>query len=96
MTTKEKLNDAIEKIDAAARYADKTGQDLGAAKLLALLATKYAITLLPEYVEGYAVREAIEYRREEIEEKARNASAVSFLLCRTNDVLRHVATYYGN
>ena len=96
MTTKETLYDVIEKIDAATKIAMKTWQDLATAQNAANDALTDALLALPEYINGYAVYDALENRLYDVEFTARSASDVAYFLCRSNDVLRHVATYYEN
>ena len=96
MTTKEMLNDVIEKIDAATITAMKTGQNLETAQDVADDALTNALLALPEYINGYAVWDALEDRLYDVLYTARSASAVAHFLCRSNDVLRHCATYYEN
>lgn len=96
MTTKEMLNDVIDTIDDAATCAMRTGQDLCTAKYEAINALQYAIVALPEYIEGYAVREVLASRLEDVEDVARSASAVAYFLCRSNDILKHVADRFDD
>lgn len=76
MTTKEKTDDLLERINEALKVVTKAGQTLEGAKNAVRPIIEDALTL-PEYVTGYPVRERLDERRKGIEEIATSARIVN-------------------